>query len=438
MAIDRRKFLQGVLGASGAMALGSAAGANKLFGSTLAQNLPSPGQSDIEHIVIVTMENRSFDHFLGWVPGANGKQAGLSYLDPNGVSHSTYALAPDWTGCGFNDPDHSYTGSRVCYDHGAMDGFLLDTANDVFCIGYYHPQDIPFYAGLAANYTVCSNYFASILGPTFPNRLFLYAAQTDRLTDSITLTNLPTILDSLDQAGVSARYYFNNVPFTALWGARYLLKSRPYAEFLLEASLGLLPSVAFIDPAFTITDDGTGTDDHPHDDIRRGDAFLSQTFYAIAKSPNWKNTVLIVNFDEWGGFFEHVAPPRAEAPNDVDPDQVNGKTLLGFRVPTVVVSPWSRGTPQHIRVDTNTYDHTSALKLIESRWGLPPLTKRDASNDIANLVNALDFSNPNYAIPKLAKPVMPPPHPCISKVKRQTEWGALMNSDLTRGWNLPR
>jgi phospholipase C len=369
--------------------------------------LPSPVNSGIEHIVVVTMENRSFDHFLGWLPNADGKQAGLTFADSAAVSLATHSLSGDYTGCPHPDPDHSYAGARVEYDHGLMDGFLRAGSNDVYSIGYYGERDIPFYGALARNYTACDRYFAAILGPTFPNRLFLHAAQTDRLDDSTSFTALPTIWDRLARAGVSARYYFSNVPFLALWGAKYLGISRLYEEFLLAASTGTLPAVSFIDPRYTILDDGTGNDDHPHADIREGDLFLYETFQAVAGGPKWANTVFIVNFDEWGGFFEHVAPPRATAANNVDTDLVNGKALLGLRVPTVVASPFSRGNPVDSRVSALVFDHTSVLKLIEWRWGLAPLTPRDASTDVNNLAYALDFSQPDATLPSLPQPQAP-------------------------------
>src|SRR5205807_10405713 len=246
-------------------------------------------------------------------------------------------------------------------------------------IGYSSEQDIPFYAELARNYTACDRYFASILGPTFPNRLFLHAAQTDRRSNSTNFSSLPTIWDRLTSAGVSANYFYSNVPFTALWGAKYLGISRLYEEFLLRASTGTLPAVSFVDPRYTILDDGTGNDDHPHADMRAGEAFLAEIFHAVTNSPLWPKTVLIFTFDECGGFFEHVAPPRVIAPNNVDPDIVNGNVLLGFRIPPIVVSPFSRGTPASPRVLHHLYDHTSVLQLLEWRWKLPPLTARDAS-----------------------------------------------------------
>jgi phospholipase C len=411
MQMNRRELLKNAGLLTGAALAGSSLPlSKKLFAQQVTLNLPalpSPQDSGIEHIVVVTMENRSFDHFLGWLPNADGKQDGLSYADNAGVNHTTYSLSGDNTGCPHPDPDHSYDGARVEYDNGAMDGFLRDTANDIFCIGYYGEQDIPFYAALAQNYTTCDRYFASILGPTFPNRLFLHAAQTDRLTDSVTPTSLPTIWDRLAAAEVSANYFFSNVPFVALWGAKYLGISRLYEEFLLRAATGTLPAVSFVDPRYTVLDDGTGNDDHPHADIREGDLFLYQTFQAVVKGPKWANTVFIVNFDEWGGFFEHVAPPRATAGNLVDPDLVNGKALLGCRVPTVVASPFSRGECCDPRVSALVFDHTSVLKLIEWRWGLAPLTPRDASSDVNNLAYALNFKESDASVPDLPKPQAP-------------------------------
>src|SRR6266700_6641223 len=425
MKFNRRELLKNAAFFSGATLVGSSFHSTEnLFAQAALPSLPAPENSGIEHVVVVTMENRSFDHFLGWLPNSDGKQAGLAYVDNAGVSHSTHSLSGDYTGCPHTGPDHSYNGARVEYDNGLMDGFLRAGSNDVYSIGYYGAGDVPFYAALARNYTACDRYFAAILGPTFPNRLFLHAAQTDRLDDSTSFTSLPTIWDRLASAGVSARYYFSNVPFLALWGLKYLGISRLYEEFLLAASTGTLPAVSFIDPRYTILDDGTGNDDHPHADIRKGDLFLYQTFKAVATGPKWTNTVFIVNFDEWGGFFEHIAPPRATAANQVDTDIVNGKTLLGFRVPTVVASPFTKGNPGSPTVSSLVFDHTSVLKLIEWRWGLAPLTPRDASNDISSLANALNFNQPDVSVPTL--PV--PSAPLIAAPCLQTLFGGILSS----------
>jgi phospholipase C len=406
--MNRREWLRDVGLASGAALLAAAwrPGHGQLRAETLP-GLPDAAESGIDHIVVVTMENRSLDHLLGWLPNADGKQVGLTFVDKGGITHPTHSLSGDFTGCPHPSPDHSYDGARVQYDDGSMDGFLRSGNNDVFSIGYYGETDIPFYGALARNYTTCTRYFASILGPTFPNRLFLHAAQTDRLDDSVALSSLPTIWDRLAAAGVSAHYYYSNVPFLALWGVKYLPISRLYEEFLAAASKGTLPAVSFVDPRYTILDEGTGNDDHPHADIREGDHFLHQTFEAVANGPKWANTVFIVNFDEWGGFFEHITPPRATAANQVDTDLVDGKALLGFRVPTVVASPLTKGNPGNPRVNGMTFDHTSILKLIEWRWRLTPLTPRDTSPDVFNIAYILNFGHANAVVPNLPEPSAP-------------------------------
>ncbi len=445
--------------------MGASLSAFSVFPSrTFAQGTstpPTPQESGIDHVVVVTMENRSFDHLLGWLPGANGRQAGLSYVDKSGTVHTTYWLAPDYTGCGHPDPDHSYGPDRVAYDNGAMDGFLRAGNNDLYAIGYYAAADIPFYASLAQSYMVCDNWFAAILGPTLPNRMFLWAAQTDRLDDSISFTHLATIFDRLASRGVSHRYYFNNVPFLALWGLKYIFSTALFSDFLSDAASGKLPAVSFVDPNYTVLDDGTGNDDHPHADIRNGDAFLYKVFRAVATGPKWANTVLIITFDEWGGFFEHVAPPRVIAPNQMDTDLVNGAALLGFRVPTVIASPFTFG----LGVNHALYDHTAALKLIEWRWGLPTLTARDASPVINNPAMNFNFQSPVSQVPSVlqatpvlaapcfeggifsssATPTTTPSQALLSG--KSNEFTALANSQLVRDWqdhprfrraNLPR
>ena len=407
--MNRRQFNKAGLFAGAAALLGPAAcrlGIQIADAQTMPP-LPSPDDSGVDHIVAVTLENRSFDHFLGWLPNADGKQAGLTYVDTNGMAHAAHSLSGNYTGCPGTDPDHSWTGGRIEYDSGKMDGFLLDPSNDTYCIGYYSAKDIPFYAGLALNYTTCDRYFVSILGPTFANRMFIHAAQTDRLTNSADFTTLPTIWDSLAEAGVSHAYYFSNLPYLALWGVKYLGISKTFSQFKEDAEHGTLPAVSFLDPRYTVRDDGRGNDDHPHADIREGDKFLYDVFKAVSKGPDWSSTVLIVNFDEWGGFFDHVPPPRALAANAIDPDIVDGKTLLGMRAPVVVASPWSAGDPANPKISSLVFDHTSVLKLIEWRWGLAPLTPRDASSDVNNLAYALDFTQPQTAVPLLPKPHTP-------------------------------
>jgi len=436
MSVNRRDFLRSIAGVASAAAL---------VGSTTetavgdAQELPAPGASQIEHIVVVMMENRSFDHLLGWLPGANGKQAGLSYTDSSGESHATQQLTT-FAGCAHPDPDHSYAGGRSEVDNGLMDGWLRTTTNDIFSIGYYVEDQLPFFSALARNFTTCDSYFASILGPTFPNRVFQHAAQTDRLSNTLDISVLPTIWDSLAAAGVSGKYYYGNVPFLALWGTKYLDISEPFAQFLVDAAAGALPAVSFVDPKYTILDDGEGNDDHPHADLRAGEAFMGQIYRAVTQGPNLANTVVIFNRDEWGGFYDTVPPTRVAAPNSVDTDMVDGKVLLGCRVPVVVVSPFTRGNPAIPRIDSGLYDHTSVLKLIEWRYNLPPLTARDASTDVGNLAEVLNFAAPDTSVPALPVITPPTPTPCgllelASEVDNESyDFYKMLVSDLVAVW----
>ena len=395
--ISRRQFLRGVAGgALGFHALGSAA---PIAAQSIKTKLKKSG---IDHVVVVMMENRSFDHFLGWLPGADGRQEGLSYLDAAGVAHPTFALAPDYQGCGHPDPDHSFEGGRVEYNNGACDGWLRAGANDQYAIGFYRQNDLSFLGNAAPDWTTCDRYFSPTMASTFPNRFYMHAAQTDRLSNSFELSTLPTIWDRLADNGISGRYYFSDVPFLALWGLKYLPISRPIAAFFTACSRGLLPAVSFVEPRFLGEENGLSNDDHPHADIRNGEEFLNQVYTAVVSGPVWKRTLLVITYDEWGGFFDHVPPPvGAIPPADqaaADAAGVTADGLLGFRVPTLIVSPFARQS----HVTNVVFDHTSILRLIESRWDLAPLTVRDGAAN--NLADVLDFDarikrTPVYDVP---------------------------------------
>jgi hypothetical protein len=275
----RRRFVAGAAAAVGAAALGR---------PVLGARAADPG---FDHVVVVMMENRSFDHMLGWLPGADGRQAGLAYADASGVQHATHPLAPDFQGCGHPDPDHSYEGGRVEYNGGACDGWLRAGANDDYAIGYCRKGDLAFLGQAAPQWTTFSRYFAAILAETYPNRIYQHAGQTDRIHNAPDISTLPTIWDRLASAGLLGRYYFSDVPFLALWGAKYIPISRPIAAFYADCALGTLPSVTFVDPRFEDEDSGTSGDDHPHADIRNGEAFMDRIYRAVTGSPNWSRTV---------------------------------------------------------------------------------------------------------------------------------------------------
>jgi phospholipase C len=210
----------------------------------------------------------------------------------------------------------------------------------------------------------------------------------------------------LQAAGFSGRYYFSDLPFLALWGTRYANISKPISQFLADAAAGTLPNVAYVDPGFAGESTDTSNDDHPHGDIRDGEAFLSQIYTALASSPNWSKTVLIINFDEWGGFFDHVPPPLAPIPAaSAAAGDTDGR--LGFRVPCLVISPYARRN----FIAHGQYDHTSILKMIEWRFGLPPLTVRDQT--AANLAEVLNFAVPDNTAPTFNVPTGPFGRPCL-------------------------
>ena len=345
------------------------------------------------------MENRSFDSMLGWLPGANGRQAGLQYADTAGVLQQTWRLAPDWQGCSLQDPAHDWQSVATQFDNGAVDGFLkTQPVGDHFPIGYYGEGDLPIMSVLARSYTTFDNYFCAMLGPTWPNRLYQLCGTTDLYASGLfpgpgdpRPCNLQTaIFDRTKEAGLSAAYYSPGEPMTGLFASRkYDDITYPYENFLADAKAGTLPNVSFVDPDYTTLAEfiGTSNDDHPHGSVLAGEAFLAQVHDAITASPQWDRTILVINFDEHGGFFDHVVPPRVEDDSVLVgtgpfPDLKN----LGFRVPAMVVSPFA---PQAIET-AGPYEHCSVLRMIEWRWGLQPMTIRDAN--AKNLADALDFS----------------------------------------------
>jgi phospholipase C len=395
--LGRRDFLQRTAAAAGlAAGLGLTLGPDTVLAQAAAaqaRTLPAPRNLPIDTFVVLMMENRSFDHYLGWLPGADGRQAGLTFTDEHGKVQATHRLAPDFQGLAFNDPDHSWEGGRTQLHGGRNDGFLQGD-NDSFAIGYYGEDDLPFIPRIAKQYTAYDRFFCSLLASTYPNRYFMHAAQSYGRTDNAfpyleaaAPLGLPdtTIFAALAKAGVSSRYFYTDIPVSALWGAPGLARSSPVGEFYDRCANGTLPSLSFVDPGFAGEEGGTSTDEHPHGDVRAGQAFMADVVTAFTKSPQYRRGALFVVYDEWGGFFDHVRPPRvpdARASRDVAKDFGQ----MGFRIPAVAVSPFAR--PGH--VDHGIYGFESILKLIRYRFGIPALTKRDAL--ARNIGLSLDFS----------------------------------------------
>lgn len=400
-SVGRREFL----GGAGVLTLGLLAGCTGSSGRSSGRPRPakaalsSPRNAPFDTVVVLMMENRSFDHVLGWFPGADGHQAGLSFLDAKGRARFTRPLAPDFQGCASYDPRHDWQSVARQYNAGRCDGWLqTQPVGDTFPIGYYRAQDLPITAALARHHTVCDRYFCSVMGPTGPNRMYAWCATTDFLEFNGLLTGEDprpsrvqlAVWDRLHDAGVSGGYYAGKEPTSFQFASRkYDAITYSHAQFFDAARTGTLPNVSFLDPDLDSIGEALGRayDDHPYADLRQGEAFVAKVYDALAHSPQWDRMVFVLTFDEHGGFFDHVAPP-AVADDTVlaGPGPHPDLKRLGFRVPCIVMGPF--GAPRVVH--SGAYEHCSILRMIEWRWQLPPMTARDGN--ARNLAEALDFS----------------------------------------------
>jgi phospholipase C len=437
----------------------------------------------IEHIVILMMENHSYDNYFGLL---TDRGDGLP-LDRHGVPTAVNAaVGGSLVGMRHFEgsrqqpqvPSQSWNASHIQWDKGSCEGFVRSIEQTVpgrdasVAMTYWTEEDLPFYYGLARTFPLATRWFCSCLGPTFPNRRFLIAGTANGLIDDLPfgMADYPaagTIFDLLSAHGISWANYHHLDPirvnwrrlshtrglgfFRALGGllagifpqlipavqsklqstadlyplgyVRSVNHLRPLSEFWSAARSGRLPAVSIVDPDFR-----TGSEENPQD-IRRGEGFSAKVINAVMTGQGWPKTLLIWLYDEHGGYYDHVPPPPA-----VEPDSVPGRgpmqrwpllgllrftsygkridaaddgpatyDRLGFRVPAVIVSPYAK--PDY--VTDQVYDHTSILKLIERKWNLPPLTKRDAA--AIDPLDALDFENPPrfLAPPQLPSPAQP-------------------------------
>lgn len=383
--------------------------------SRLAGSLPDPeraqGSKDtkipVEHFVVLMQENHSFDQYFGHLP-QSGHRGPIDVmpedtfnLDSSGKPVKSFHQRDLCTA----DVDHGWNGSHFAWNGGLNDRFVQvnesSSADGSRVMGYYDESDIPFYYGLAKNFAIGDRYFASVLGPTYPNRYYLFAA-----TSFGHITNIlpkpgqydqPTIFDLMSENNVSWKYYFSDAPATALFTkmfARNLKHMAPLAQFKIDAALGRLPSVAFVETYLI-----AGME-HPPFNPQFGQLQAQGIVRSLMRSKSWARSALMFTYDEGGGYYDHVAPPDACEPDDIAPllgkgDVQQRFSRLGFRVPFVMVSPYAkRGYVSH-----QVYDHTSVLKLIETKFNLPALTARDAN--AGNLLDMLDFEHPDFSQPNL-------------------------------------
>jgi phospholipase C len=379
---------------------------------------------EIEHVVVLMLENHSYDNFLGMlgrgpglVPRGDGFKLGrdgyptASNPYANG-SHQRAFHMP--TTCQLSSkPSQEWRASHIQYANGTNQGFVISDSGPV-AMGYWTEHDLPFTYALASQFPIGDRWFSSALAQTDPNRRFLIAGTALGMTDDIgkpdanqTLLVLPpggTIFTHLTAAGVSwADYNAGGLTGTTmnLYPAADLVfasNAKPIAQFFTDAAAGRLPSFSLLDPDY-----GKQSQENPQN-IVVGESFLASVVNAIGNSPAWLKTVLIVTYDEHGGYYDHVPPPVALAPDGVGPVVESGESTYdgyaryGFRVPSMVVSPYAKLN----HVSHVVHDHTSILAFLQRKWNLPAMTHRDANaNDLTDFLDLKAMAAKRPTFPKL-------------------------------------
>lgn len=373
---------------------------------TLRVGAPHGTQIPIEHVIVLMQENRSFDSYFGRLSSSGLADVdGLPANASNPASDGTAVPAFHQTRYCTVDTNHEWTGSHLEFDDGKNDGFVqVNDPDGQRAMGYYDETDLPFYYDVAKTFAIADRYFCSLLGPTYPNRFYLLTGtsfghvRNDMMTGGF---KQRTIFDTLDDNHISWKVYYGDVPFVYLFHIKTPGNRVKFEQFARDAAAGTLPQVAFIDPAFS-TIAGPETDEHPPSNIQVGQQLVSGVVQTLLHSSAWPTSALFLTYDENGGFYDHVAPPPACVPDDIEPmaDPTDPNTTFpaqfdryGFRVPLVVVSPYAKpGFVSH-----TVYDHTSILRFIETRFDLPALTNRDANAD--PMLDLFDFSTPRLLNP---------------------------------------
>jgi phospholipase C len=353
---------------------------------------------DVDHIVVVMMENHSFDNILGALGRgdvlARGPDGLPDATNPDGRGNRIRSFQMS-TPCQLDGkPSQSWNASHIQFSGGTNQGFVISDSGPV-AMGYWTPADLPFTNSLAATFPVADRYFSSVLAQTYPNRRYLVAGTSLGLIDDTFPTALPpngTVFDLLDRHGISWKNYYSTLPTAGVFISSLSHPSiaaglAPIAQYYADCASGDLPGFSLVDPDFD-----KQSEEDPQD-IQYGDAFLAQVVNAVLSGPKWARSLLVWTYDEHGGYYDHVPPPAAVTPDDVSPmlaptDVPGAFDRLGFRVPAGLVSPYARKG----HVSHSVYDHTSVLRLVETKWNLPALTRRDAAaNDLLDMV---DFSRP--------------------------------------------
>ena len=424
-----------------------------------------PGLQSIEHIVVLMLENRSLDHMLGYLYRDSGNLSplgqpfdGLTGSESNpqkgGAAVPVFPIGPTTPNAYFMpgaDPGEGYlsTNSQVFGSTApaagapaAMAGFVDDFAytlgwetNEKWSIvagtkasdimGCFTPEALPVLSGLARGFAVCDAWFGSAPTETLPNRAFaLTGTSQGHLDDKTRTFTAPSIFSSLTKAGVGWAVYGYDAPplsrqtytdITSAPDANFGL----FADFQKAAAAGTLPGFAFLEPSW----EATGNSQHPNYDVALGEQLIHDVYYALRNGPAWANTLLVLTYDEHGGCYDHVAPPAGATPPDATAGEYGFDfTRFGPRVPTVLVSPLiPAGTVFRVPQGATPLDHTSILRTVEERWGLAPLTRRDAAAESVGAVLSLAAARTDDPLSGVAVPVSGGTVPGADKVSHLQE-----------------
>jgi phospholipase C len=462
--LSRRAFLTGSVGAATALLGGGwpplssraaaalAGGANPSAATPVRSpgSLPYPALAagtdtmpGIEHIVVLMMENHSYDNLLGMLgrgPGQTPRGDGFTIGRdgrptatnpyPDGSIQKAFRMP---TTCQLpGQPSQEWAASHNAYNNGRMDGFVRTPISPAgteivggVAMGYWTEEDLPFTHSLASTFPIADRWFCSVLAQTDPNRRYLIAGTSAGMTDDIgtspgnaeqdSLLGVPapngTIFNQLDKYGISWTDYVYSFPtgatpelFLANDAKTEQTNHRAFSQFFTDLAGGSLSSFVLLDQNYS-----TQSQENPQNMVE-GEALMAQVVRAIGSSPLWSKTLLVINYDEHGGYYDHVPPPVAIAPDDIPPvvepteSAYDGFARYGIRVPAVVISPYAkRDYVSHV-----IYDHTSILAMVERKWNLPALTYRDANaSDLTDFLDlpALAAGRPTFpTLPALSDP----------------------------------
>ncbi|KAF9592217.1 hypothetical protein IFM89_012793 [Coptis chinensis] len=396
---------------------------------------PSHAASPIKTVVVLVMENRSFDHMLGWMKKLNPNINGVDGTEFNPLSTtdhtSPHIFFKDQSHYVDPDPGHSFQAIReqifgsntTSASPPPMNGFAQQaysmgnsTNMSQSVMNGFDPDMVAVYKTLVQEFAVFDRWFASVPSSTQPNRLYVHSGTSHGATSnipSLLIKGYPqkTIFDQIDEAGLSFGIYYQNIPATLFYQSlrkiKYLTKFHPYGlAFKSDAKAAKLPNYVVVEQRYMDSKLTPANDDHPSHDVYQGQMFVKEVYETLRASPQWNETLLIITYDEHGGFYDHVATPVSGVPS---PDGIVGPEpflfrfdRLGVRVPTIMVSPWiDKGTvvhgPNGSPFSTSEFEHSSIPATVRKVFNLssPSLTKRD---QWAEPLRALSSQGPNQEL----------------------------------------